>query len=847
MPDTQPTSLPTTRNSLRQQDNNHSRLRLRQQLKYQRYDSLGRRKSVQEHSRASDGAHEGVESGATVESNSLPNSKADDIVQSSSLGSEDCLEDVSLKEKTDNCEAAAETSTTSKCRDVPEPPRLALTRYHNFPGGKPAVDPPDYSNETDKTCDTLVEREESVRESTSPKSKKQTCDNSVNVRVVQETPLFSGDLVVGSGPAEEIAGALVVKVPLLKSQRITTKCVGETPLVIGVNECTAEGEVSAVKERMDFNCPVPNPHTPSGSPSSPARLRYTSSTTDSDRTISLPPSPPSTLSHTVTTLTTQSPLYHHTPLTSSTSSTTPDLQPPSSSTTPDLQPPSSSTSPDLQLHSSSTSPSLSPSLFITRQKSLGGPFSSKYPCPALETDTHTVSPPQPDTSLSPCIPLQNDREKREQSTRNITPDFLTSKIEETQLSVVSSSQKSPPASTAERLMTALMLPRVVSRDPILPAGRPQGVPTSPRPVEAVSVIPDSQCPSPPFLETCIAPVTEPCSSPAHISNISSVLQGLTPSSRDLEVFDIQMEQKRCEMEELEEPLVREEDVLGGTLRRETTPTQGEIQHEVVTIPESISNYTPPDHAPLPPDQTSPSFISASQQPREQITEVLTPESVGRVEVEYPYNNPPGRPPSKNTPSSCPPSKHNPPSLPHKTRHAVSPTLLKGQADRLLKTLRKRPVAITDKPTTIDVDCDLLTLKTSQPPFSHHSNVCSTHAKSHSISLISRHCALSKTKQLENQDYKGKRKTTSLPRKPFSIKNTANDNSHCPITASHIRHTHKSRKKKDKTTRVINLGSADVETETCHQMTPLPEDHPFMSISTAPLNGSCGKWTSELAP
>lgn len=804
-------------------------------MKYQRYNSLGRRKSVQEHSRASDGAHEGVESGATVESNSLPNSKADDTVESSSLGSEDCLEDVSLKEKTDNCEAAAETSTTSKCRDVPEPPRLALTRYHNNPGGKPAVDPPDYINEADKICcDTLVECKGSVRENTSTKSKKQDCDNSVNVRVVQETPLFSGDLVVGSGPAEEIAGSLVVKVPLLKSQRITTKCVGETPLVIGVNECTAEGEeVSASKERMDFNCPVPSPHTPSGSPSSPARLRYTSSTTDSDRTISLPPSPPSTLSHTVTTLTTQSPLYHHTPLTSSTSSTTPDLQPPSSST-----------SPDLQLHSSSTSPSLSPSLFITRQKSLGGPFSSKYPCPALKTDTHTASPPQHDTSLSPCIPLQNDREKREQSTRNITPDFLTSKIEETQLSVVSSSQKSPPASTAERLTTVLMLPRVVSRDPILPAGWPQGVPTSPRPVEAVSVIPDSQCPSPPFLETHIAPVTEPCSSPAHISNISSVLQGLTPSSRDLEVSDIQMEQKRCEMEELEEPLVREEDVLGGTLWRETTPTQGEIQHEVVAIPESIPNYTLPDHAPLPPDQTSPSFIVASQHPREQITEVLTPESVGRVEVGDPDNNPPGRPPSKNTPSSCPPSKHNPPSYPHKTRHAVSPTLLKSRADRLLKTLRKRPVAITDKPTTIDVDCDLLTLKTSQPPFSHHSNVCSTHhAKSHSIS---RHCALPKTKQLENQVYKEKRKTTSLPRKPFSIKNTANDNSHCPIADSHTRHTHKPRKKKDKTTRVINLGSMNVETETCHQMMPLPEDHPFMSISTAPLSGSCGKRTNELA-
>ena len=385
-------------------------------------------------------------------------------------------------------------------------------------------------------------------------------------------------------------------------------------------------------------------------------------------------------------------------------------------------------------------------------------------------------------------------------------------------------------------MTTLRLPRVVSRDPILPAELPQGLPTnddSRQPVEAVSVIPDSLCPSPPFLETDTPFVTEHCNSPVHVSNISSVLQGLTPSSKDPEVSSIQ---KRHEMEELEPLLIRESEVSGGTLQRETTPTQSEVEHEVV--PESILNYTPPDHTPLPPDQTRP---SSTQQ---QITEALE-----RVEEGEAENNPPSCPPSKNTPSSCLPS--NPSCYQHKTRHAVSPTLLK-KADRLLKTLREPPLVITDSQTMIDLDCELLTPETSQlskhQPSSHHSNVGSTSlAKSQSISRISRHSILPKAKQLEN---KGRRKIVSSPRKPFSIKNTASGNpriTHCSITASHTRHTHKPRKKKDKTTHVINLDSGDVETETCWQMKPLPDDHPFMSVSTAPLGGSCGKRTSELAP
>ena len=716
------------------------------------------------------------------------------------------MEDVSLRE---NCEAATDISATGQCKDIPESPRLALTSYHDFTRDKPVFHPPDHPNGADNTCgDTLVHCDESIRENTSTKSKEQDCDN---VQVVQETPLFS-DSVADPGPEEGGVESLVVQVPLLKSQRITTKCVGETPLIIGINESTAEGEVSAAKERVDFNCPVPSPHTPSGSPPSPARLRFTSSTTDSDRTISLPPSPPpSTHSHTVTT---QSPLHqhNHTPLTSSGSSTTPDLQ----------------------LPSSSTSPSISPSLFITRQKSLGDPFSSKL-CPSPNTNKHTVSPSE--QSLSPCIPLQNARERREQPT---TPDFLTSKVEETQLSVVGSSQKSPPpASTAKCLMTTLRLPRVVSRDSILPAGLPQGLSTndSPQLMEAVSVIPDSLCPSPPFLETDTPFVTEHCNSPVHVSNISSVLQGLTSSSKDPKVSNIQ---KRHEIEELETLLILEGDVPGGAQWRETTPTQGEVEHEVV--PESILNYTPPDHTPLPPEQTRP---SSTQQ---QITEALTPENIGRVEEGEAEHNPPHHPPSKNTPPSC--LSSNPPSYQHKTRNAVSPTLLK-KADRLLKTLREPPLVITDSQTTIDLDCELLTPKTSQlskhQPFSHHSNVGSTSlAKSQSVSRISRHSILPKAKQLEN---KGRRKIASSPRKPFSIKNTANGNpriTQCPITAFHTRHTHKPRKK-DKTTHVINLDSGDFETETCWQMKPLPDDHPFMSVSTAPLGGSCGKRTSELAP
>lgn len=610
------------------------------------------------------------------------------------------MEDVSLKE---NCEAPADTSAT---RDTPEGPQVTITTDHQFPGNKPVFNPPPYPNKSNDTSrDTLLQCEETAKENTLTKSRKQDCDNSANVQVVQETPFFTGNPVADSQPDEGIAGSLVVKVPLLycKSQRITSKCVGETPLIIGVNENTAEGE----EERQDFKCPVPSPRTPSSSPPSPARLTLTSSTTDSDRTISLPPSPlPSTPSHTVTRLTTQPPPYHHTPLISTSSSTTPDLQ----------------------LPSSSTSPSLSPSLFIPQQKSSGGPSSYRLNrCPSLTTDRQTVSSPQHDTSFSPCIPLQNAQQKRGQPTRNITPDFLTSKVEETQLSVVPSSQMSPPASRPEPLMTALMLP---SRGPTLLAEPPQCVQTAPQ--------------------------------------------------------------------------------------REATPIWDEVQTEVVVIPDSIPHHTQPDHTPLPPNQTS---QSGSQQ---HITEALPPENVGRLEKRD--SNPPSWPPSKNVPPSCPPSKHKPPNH-HRTRHAVSPTLLK-EADRLLKTLREPPLVATDNQTTIDIDCDLPTPKTSKLTKCHSNTHSTHHAKSQSISQTGRNYSL--PKQLENQNCKGRRNISSSLREPLSIRNTASDNSHGtkrPITA---RHVHKPRKKK-KTTHV-DTGNESLPQKMVH----LPNDHPFMSVSTTPF-------------
>ena len=286
--------------------------------------------------------------------------------------------------------------------------------------------------------------------------------SAVDVRVIQETP-FIRISRTGSASGEGETEPLVVSIPVScfkRGQKMTRECVEETPLVRAVNEVgggaggvdvllAAEevepgGQVCA--EQREEEEGFQNGSSSEGEVLSGSQH---GSSSDSDRTPLLPRSPPAHCDPNLLTPVAASSRTHratgslsgHIPLDSS-GSTTPDLCMPSP---PSPSPPSSS-------------PSISPSLFISRQNpsnALPRRFSFN---PSVEQQP-AVAPSNPtphlDTSFSPCVPLQNTHHNATarctvgdgDRSRYLTPDFLCSKVAETQLgtqsSCVNSSQNSP--------------------------------------------------------------------------------------------------------------------------------------------------------------------------------------------------------------------------------------------------------------------------------------------------------------------------------------------------------------------------------------------------------------------
>ena len=286
--------------------------------------------------------------------------------------------------------------------------------------------------------------------------------SAVDVRVIRETPFIRSSRT-GSASGEGETEPLVVSIPVScfkRGQKMMQECVEETPLVRAVNEVGGGAggvDVLSAAEEVEPGgqvCPEQREEEEgfqNGSSSEGEVLSGSQhgSSSDPDSTPLLPRSPPAHCDPNLLTLVAASARTHraagslsgHIPLDSS-GSTTPDLCMPSP---PGPSPPSSS-------------PSISPSLFISRQNPSNAlprrfsfnPSVEQQPAAAPSNPT-----PHLDTSFSPCIPLQNTHHNATarcpvgdgDRSRYLTPDFLCSKIAETQLGTQSSrvnlSQNSP--------------------------------------------------------------------------------------------------------------------------------------------------------------------------------------------------------------------------------------------------------------------------------------------------------------------------------------------------------------------------------------------------------------------
>lgn len=190
----------------------------------------------------------------------------------------------------------------------------------------------------------------------------------------------------------------------------------------------------------------------------------------------------------------------------------------------------------------------------------------------------------------------------------------------------------------------------------------------------------------------------------------------------------------------------------------------------------------------------------------------------------------------------------PSSMPGGSR--VSPTLLQT-ADRLLKILRSPPVLISDEQTCINIDQDTITPRNtaSLQSAKHASTPCSSSLSPEegdrykSLPTATRalpDSALPKKRQLKNQKLRQsgvcKSSLDSLPshKKPFSGKNGPWSADSC----SAARHRDSSSvSKKKKMPLVVSLDSEDYSPSSL-LMTPLPSDHPFLTISTTPSLHPC---------